>query len=825
MSDRVPLEGPIRALGRHVSVDSERVLVGVEHEYSVWSGDRWLDARTLFDADPPAGARMHPVERRRYLTSSGITLHADDHVAEVASPPVAVGVGFTKRLDAWARVGRDQLTDELGPGLELRGESSHISVSFDTELAERAALLYAQIFAPALMLLMDRETSPGLLVRPRPGRLEMCGEYVAGDPLRAAALFIHGSALACREAVASGDISSLPPALQLTLEPGRLRFGWYVDRRAFGPDLYKELRAAELQTIAGGSMSAGHHLELAVEAALAAAASDASREERELLEKIAGGDMPLHAEGEGNIPSVGDPEPGPSVYAELLRPRERAGIVVEAVAGTWDFTAFRLSRNGDAAILSIPGRALEGFVTALDGGRLDRTLPQLVTEANGATLRTFEQTSELALFGDIEIGASLLPRDFMGAGDGPIQAVASGAALLTPITAAPAPSMLATSQVSIAEGTAQSTKGTEPVGAKRSACLPWWANAVLIAIPLVTGVTTAIAVGGDAQPVTTPPAVEESRSPIDTPTSEPATSPQDVLRSLVELEFSDPDVAELLMPSGDTLVDDFSGNEIPPDQVWYEEAIPESVVAVNVSFHSRDIRRAIDCGNRSTYCTDQWKGAVRGGVFHGVALGWASSGPLIRNSPDESWFFNFNIDTPAGNAPRSELGFAGGDCYLFLTPTQGDFLADRWDRRSNGPVPAPGPAAAIVGNQGILVVLSSNHPCANAQEMSFATAAFDSSQDPTVLHIQSPSRGSHDVGERPQVFDPAAVGSGTTTSDPTPEATPSPTAVPSAPGGDEPVTQETGSSWWLLAIPGLLLSALGGWMIASDCRKKATFVR
>ena len=84
------------------------------------------------------------------------------------------------------------------------------------KLNDRVCRLYAETFAADLMLLMNRIDSPGLLVRPRPGRTELCGEYIEDEPLAAAAAFVAGSTRACAAAVrrnsASSDSCSAWPA-------------------------------------------------------------------------------------------------------------------------------------------------------------------------------------------------------------------------------------------------------------------------------------------------------------------------------------------------------------------------------------------------------------------------------------------------------------------------------------------------------------------------------------------------------------------------------------------------------------------------------------
>jgi hypothetical protein len=77
------------------------------------------------------------------------------------------------------------------------------------------------------------------LVRPRPGRTELCGEFIENESLAAAAGFVAGTTRACAAAVRRpGARTVLPPRLDVRLARAMHRYGWYVDRRAFGTDLY-----------------------------------------------------------------------------------------------------------------------------------------------------------------------------------------------------------------------------------------------------------------------------------------------------------------------------------------------------------------------------------------------------------------------------------------------------------------------------------------------------------------------------------------------------------------------------------------------------------
>jgi hypothetical protein len=179
------------------------------------------------------------------------------------------------------------------PRLRLEGYSSHISVSFAARDDRRASRRYAETFAPALMLLMDRATSPGLLVRPRPGRLELCGEHVSDSAARAAVAFAVGSVRALTRA-SRGALAAL--RVRADLVPAVERYGIYVDRRAFGPDLYDQGRGARLETHAGIPRLAQQQLELAWALARESLASDVGACDLEMADRMVHGELALPSE-------------------------------------------------------------------------------------------------------------------------------------------------------------------------------------------------------------------------------------------------------------------------------------------------------------------------------------------------------------------------------------------------------------------------------------------------------------------------------------------------------------------------------------------------
>ena len=98
-------------------------------------------------------------------------------------------------------------------GLSLRT----VEVATPEAIADEVADRYARTFAPALALLMERTDSHGVMVRPRAGRTEVCGEFIEGDRLAAVTAFAAGSVRATVEAVSRGDTRALPPKIAVAI--------------------------------------------------------------------------------------------------------------------------------------------------------------------------------------------------------------------------------------------------------------------------------------------------------------------------------------------------------------------------------------------------------------------------------------------------------------------------------------------------------------------------------------------------------------------------------------------------------------------------------
>ncbi|MGY1741979.1 MULTISPECIES: hypothetical protein [unclassified Blastococcus] len=349
----------------------DRPVCGVEHEYAVLAGGRPVDFRVLVDG-LGLGRRLDPGDPHAHRGAWGGVVTADGAEAEVVTPPVAVGPGAVDELYAWTEAGRGFLSAHLPDGHALAGFSTHVSVSVPDRDVRRAATLLVAHLSPALMLLLEGPASPGMLVRPRPGRLEVCGEYATGRPLRLAVAVTLAAAELCAAAARSRRVrAGLPPRLAVRTEPSRQRFGTYVDRTAFGPDLYAESRAAVLRDRAEGPVRAGDHLRAAVDLLAGRLADLLHPADLAALDAVVTGRSPLPAERS----APADPDPPRRAVRPLdLATRERPRLRVELETATWWQYVFRAEGAAGPRWVRIPRPWLPSFLEAVDRGVLDEAL-------------------------------------------------------------------------------------------------------------------------------------------------------------------------------------------------------------------------------------------------------------------------------------------------------------------------------------------------------------------------------------------------------------------------------------------------------------------
>jgi hypothetical protein len=395
-------------------------LLGLELEYSVRSvrGGR-VHFGSLIHRLGLDGIALDPGDPNAYRCSWGGVITSDGAEAEIATPPVWTRPGFTARLQGWARTGAAELRRAVPRGIGLDGYSAHFSAAMPARLNDRVCRLYAETFAADLMLLTGRLDSPGLLLRPRPGRTELCGEFIENESLAAAAAFVAGTSRACAAAVRRpGARIALPPRLDVELTRAVHRYGWYVDRRAFGTDLHAASRRALLRRASGGTICAQSHLELAWAAARQALADDAAASDLRAADALITGSLPLPAEqlqpdhapggqrdGDARFPLDGTTVPGTPRLGAHARP----GFTLRPVAATWDFTVFEASGPARSAYACIPRDSLPGFVAALEEGALDDPIAAyLALTSRRRVLSAPEQTKRPGLYDQMSAPAGLL---------------------------------------------------------------------------------------------------------------------------------------------------------------------------------------------------------------------------------------------------------------------------------------------------------------------------------------------------------------------------------------------------------------------------------
>jgi hypothetical protein len=407
----------------HPQPGVRRRYIGIEHEYVVHAAGKRVDFRELIRSLDIDGEAIDPADALARRCRWGGVVTADGPEAEIATPPVALDRGFSALADSLARVGRSEL-ERSAVLHRFEGYSTHISISMDDDVVRAAAKVYAERFAPALMLLLDSPSSPGLLVRPRPGRLELCGDHADGERLRAASLFAAGSALAAERAVTDRVFRrDLPARLRVKTVPSAQRFGLYVDRAAFGCDLYKDGRSSTLRTRRGGRLSADEHLRQSWRCSRSMLAGVVDDDELELVDILVNATTPLPTD-QPSAPPCSGMAVDDSIFGRVLNRHERFGFSVACTWLAWHVAVFTVSNNRRTALVVIPASLLEHFIGELDAGTLDEVLTAYL--ATSSTERIVASADAAGLYDGIsDTGA--LNLEELGLDGEPVSGRGSGA--------------------------------------------------------------------------------------------------------------------------------------------------------------------------------------------------------------------------------------------------------------------------------------------------------------------------------------------------------------------------------------------------------------
>ncbi|MHB8611619.1 MAG: hypothetical protein ACYDAL_04190 [Candidatus Dormibacteraceae bacterium] len=309
---------------------------------------------------------------------------------------------------------RSDLKALLPSQYRLKGYSTHISVDIPDEIATKVAGLYASTFAPAMMLMLDQPISPGLLIRPRPGRLELGGEFVDGVQLMAAVIFAVGSVLACTIGARGQGVHSLPQQLRVALQPDDRRFGWFVGRAAFGDDLYLHGRSTALPLATGGTVIAQEQLRGAWASAREILLTVLTEEELSAVDLMVTGNLSLPCENPSGSEELSGWSPPPSAFGAVLKPHRRPGFELAPVMVTWDVNVFLIvnEERTRRAFACVPRDHLNQFVTQLHRGDLDRGIGAYLGQPpRGRKLHKHAQTNFPGLYDELGTRINLLPRE------------------------------------------------------------------------------------------------------------------------------------------------------------------------------------------------------------------------------------------------------------------------------------------------------------------------------------------------------------------------------------------------------------------------------
>jgi hypothetical protein len=335
-------------------------VVGVEREYRVLdTRGQPLDFRPLIGTLSLPGAGLDPGDPNAHHLPSGVMLTADGPEAEAAIPPMALEENFTWHVTAWAEHAEDVLVDALPAGTAIEGYSTHLNVSVGADVIP-VADLFARHFALGMMLLLDQADSPGLLVRPRAGRLELGGDYIEGEQLRAALTYAAAAARCCVTALLTKSEHALPAPITGPLERAKDRPGWFVPSRTVGRD-----------ALARAWYSARDHL-----------LNVAHRDELDAVDEMVRGNRPLPREHLSGPDQTDTPRRSP--FANLA-PRDRGRLQVRVRAMSWAAVAFEVRSTQRQLHVVVPRRWLGSFLERLDAGALDEILATAApTRRNGS---------------------------------------------------------------------------------------------------------------------------------------------------------------------------------------------------------------------------------------------------------------------------------------------------------------------------------------------------------------------------------------------------------------------------------------------------------
>lgn len=386
------------------------LVLGIEQEHDLFDGERRLDFQRLF----PAAARSSSSvpfrnSNEAAVLDAGYVLACDGWEAELATVPIpALGNGCVTLAQEVLRCRAHMLDQLRRAGVpDVHGYSTHINLSVPFGLEDETVHALARSVGPALILLMEAPASPGLLLRPRRGRVEIGSEYIDREQhLAAACTFLTGVVYAFLHQPAVWR--RFPRLILRRWEPATLRPGVYLPHDAFGESVHARGRAAQLELTNGQTTTAGELLESTSELALEALEGRINPVAAEALRGLVRGDGELPIDRTSDPGHMDPPTsrlpaaPEAAVLGRLGTAKDDSSISLRFL--DWEGAAFSWRRPlRRRLIIGVPWQHLEGFMGAIRDQDLSDFVAQL--GAPVPELRSLDQLATPQVFRRVDLSA------------------------------------------------------------------------------------------------------------------------------------------------------------------------------------------------------------------------------------------------------------------------------------------------------------------------------------------------------------------------------------------------------------------------------------
>ncbi|MHB8512867.1 MAG: hypothetical protein ACYDCC_11870 [Actinomycetota bacterium] len=348
-------------------------VVFVEDSFEIFDNETPRDFRELIDdVIGGAGRRWTPNDPYARYLPSGALVTADETEALLAIAPVRMQRELSSNVADEVLARRAELSmllkNGLGEAASLKGYASSLAAFVSEDRASQVAARFARTAAPAMMLLLDLSSTPGVLLRTNGPRVEIVTEHIATrDDLRAAMMFFLGCVIAIEHGIAF-------PELETDMQPEPADGALLAERDGFGDDIFVNGRMACLKLAQGGTILAGSLFGEIWGAIRFIVEAFSSTQELTLLDDLVSGAAPLPCERDPIAPPTMTQLKPVLELAGIVRERRRGDITVTPASVTWDSATLSISTSSRTVFARVRLEQFESFAKAFDRGRLDKPI-------------------------------------------------------------------------------------------------------------------------------------------------------------------------------------------------------------------------------------------------------------------------------------------------------------------------------------------------------------------------------------------------------------------------------------------------------------------